>query len=148
MAQQKTYRLYLDNCCFNRPFDNQEQLKIKLETEAKLFIQRAIFLGKYELVWSYILEFENNQNPYEERYNAIRDWKKYACTFCVENDSIITYAETLFSKGIKVKDALHIACAVEANADFFITTDKKLINTVISEIRIVNPLIFINEINN
>jgi hypothetical protein len=29
-------RLYLDNCCFNRTFDNQEQLKIKLETEAKL----------------------------------------------------------------------------------------------------------------
>jgi len=38
MNEQKKYRLYLDNCCFNRPFDNQKQLKIKLETEAKLFI--------------------------------------------------------------------------------------------------------------
>jgi hypothetical protein len=26
-------RLYLDNCCFNRPFDDQNQLKIKLEAE-------------------------------------------------------------------------------------------------------------------
>ena len=142
------YRIYLDNCCFNRPFDNQEQLKIKLETEAKLFIQQAILMGKHELVWSYILEFENNQNPYEERRNAIRDWKKYANVFCMENDKVLTYAETLFDKGIKVKDALHIACAVDANSDLFITTDKKLINTVIPEIRVINPLTFINELNN
>jgi len=141
------YRVYLDNCCFNRPFDNQEQLKIKMETESKLFIQHAILAGVYELVWSYVLEFENNQNPYKERRSAIYDWKKYASVFCLENDKIIMYAETLFSKGIKVKDALHIACAVEANADFFITTDKKLINTVIPEIRVINPLTIINELN-
>ena len=98
---QKTCRLYLDNCCFNRPFDNQKQLKIKMETEAKLYIQSAILAGKYELVWSYILEFENNQNPYKERRNAIFDWKKYANVFCVENDNILMFAETLFRKGIK-----------------------------------------------
>jgi len=144
---QKPYRLYLDNCCFNRPFDNQEQLKIKMETEAKLYIQNSILLGKYELVWSYILEFENNQNPYKERRNAIYDWKKYACMLCVENDNIIAFAETLYKKGIKVKDALHIACAVEAKADFFITTDKKLINTVIPEIKVINPLMVIDELN-
>ena len=145
---QVKYRLYLDNCCFNRPFDNQEQLIIKLETEAKLHIQHAILTGKYELVWSYILEFENNQNPYRERRNAINDWKKRASVFCMENNGILNYAETLSKKGIKVKDALHIACAVDANADFFITTDKKLINTPISEIKIINPLIVINELNN
>ncbi|MCL2289240.1 MAG: PIN domain-containing protein [Bacteroidetes bacterium] len=144
---QKPYRLYLDNCCFNRPFDNQEQLKIKMETEAKLYVQNAILLGKYELVWSYILEFENNQNPYKERRNAIYDWKKYASVFCVENERIISFAGTLYKKGIKVKDALHIACAVETDADFFITTDKKLINTVIPEIRVINPLMVIDELN-
>jgi len=34
-------RIYLDNCSFKRPFDAQLQLKIKLETEAKLSIQSA-----------------------------------------------------------------------------------------------------------
>jgi hypothetical protein len=29
-------KIYLDNCCYNRPFDNQLQMKIRLETEAKL----------------------------------------------------------------------------------------------------------------
>ncbi len=34
--------IYLDNCCFNRPFDDQSQLRIKLETEAKIRIQDDI----------------------------------------------------------------------------------------------------------
>jgi len=35
-------RVYLDNCCFNRPYDNQSYLKIELETKAKLKIQEMI----------------------------------------------------------------------------------------------------------
>lgn len=58
-------RIYLDNCCFNRPFDDQTQLKISLETQAKLAVQDMIFHKKHTLVWSYILEYENLQNPFE-----------------------------------------------------------------------------------
>lgn len=32
-------RVYLDNCCYNRPFDPQEQTKIRVETECKLPVQ-------------------------------------------------------------------------------------------------------------
>jgi hypothetical protein len=35
-------RVYLDNCCYNRPYDNQSQLRISLETQAKLYIQQLI----------------------------------------------------------------------------------------------------------
>ena len=45
-------RIYLDNCSFNRPFDAQSKLKIKPETEAKLYIQSEIINGRFELVWS------------------------------------------------------------------------------------------------
>ena len=55
-------RLYLDNCCFNRPYDSQSSIKVNLETRAKLHIQEEIKKGKYELVTSYMLEFENSQN--------------------------------------------------------------------------------------
>lgn len=34
----KKLKLYLDNCCFNRPYDDQNQLIIELETKAKLFV--------------------------------------------------------------------------------------------------------------
>jgi predicted nucleic acid-binding protein len=139
-------RLCLDNCCYNRPFDNQEQLKIKMETEAKLFIQQGILSKKYELAWSYILEFENNHNPYKDRKNSISDWKSIATVHCVESEEIIAFAESLFSLGIKVKDALHISCAYHSSVDYFITTDKKLTNTNVQGIKIINPLIFINEL--
>jgi hypothetical protein len=68
-------KIYLDNCSFNRPFDDQSQIRIKLEAEAKLKIQADILDGKYALVWSYILEVENMANPFEERKNAILGWK-------------------------------------------------------------------------
>jgi hypothetical protein len=35
-------RVYLDNCCFNRPFDDQSQARVRLEAEAKLEIQQRI----------------------------------------------------------------------------------------------------------
>jgi hypothetical protein len=46
-------KLYLDNCCFNRPFDDQSQLKVSLETQALAFIQEGIADGNYELIWSF-----------------------------------------------------------------------------------------------
>jgi hypothetical protein len=48
-------KLYMDNCCFNRPFDDQSQLRIRLESEAKLKIQEEIRAGNFQLAWSYIL---------------------------------------------------------------------------------------------
>jgi len=64
-------KIYLDNCSFNRPFDDQSSMRIKLETEAKLFVQEKIRIGKLQLIWSHILEYENMQNPFIERRNAI-----------------------------------------------------------------------------
>ena len=45
-------RIYLDNCCYNRPFDNQAQVKVFLETVAKLSIQQKMHAGEVEYVWS------------------------------------------------------------------------------------------------
>ena len=58
-------------------------MRNKLETEAKLFVQEKILIGKLQLIWSHILgshilEYENMQNPFIERRNAIIEWKKIA----------------------------------------------------------------------
>jgi predicted nucleic acid-binding protein len=138
-------KVYLDNCSFNRPFDNQIQLKIRLETEAKLFIQSKILSKKIELVWSYILEFENMQNPFAERKQIILEWKEFSKETVSETPNILVQARKLTKSGLKAKDALHVACAMEANADAFITTDltilKKLSN--FEEIKVINPLQFL-----
>lgn len=139
-------KIYLDNCCYNRPFDDQSQIRIHLETQAKLYIQAKVREGTYDLVWSYILDYENGKNPYEEKRLAIAPWKKIS-SLCVteETEDILLFAESLAEKGIKTYDALHISCAVAAHCKYYITTDKKLLNTPIPEIKIVNPIAFVNE---
>ena len=71
-------RIYLDVCSFNRPFDDQSQIRIRLEAEAKLRIQEEIRSRKLQLVWSYILDYENAKNPYQERKVRIGGWKEHA----------------------------------------------------------------------
>lgn len=95
-------KIYLDNCCYNRPFDDQTQIKIHLEAQAKLYIQSKIKEGTYDLAWSYILDYENSKNPYEEKRTAIAPWKTIA-TSCIieETEDILLFAESLASKGIK-----------------------------------------------
>ena len=139
-------KIYLDNCCFNRSFDDQTQLKIKLETDAKIFIQNKMLSGEYDFVWSYILEFENNRNPYFDKRKTIAEWKHLATAHCVANEQIIAYAESLHKLGIKAKDALHISCAVYTECDCFITTDKKILNTPLEDILTINPVSFITEL--
>ena len=120
-------------------------MKIQLETQAKLKVQHDIKHGDYKLVWSYVMEYENSNNPFEEKKRAIAPWKDIADENVVESESILQYAEGLADKGIKTYDALHVACAVEAGCDYFLTTDKKLLNTQIDEIKVVNPIQFVIE---
>jgi hypothetical protein len=54
IKHELTMLIYLDNCCFNRPYDDQSHSTIFLETQAKLGIQENILSDKYQLVWSYV----------------------------------------------------------------------------------------------
>ncbi len=140
-------KIYLDLCCFNRPFDDQRQLLVRLQTEAKLVVQQWIQEGHHCLVWSSILDLENIRNPDEERSNAISAWKMIAECDMDTTDSIERIAITLESVGLKSMDALHVASAIEANADRFLTTDKNILNKLKRESRIVvlDPIDFIRE---
>ncbi len=142
-------RLYLDNCCFNRPYDDQTQAKIFLETQAKLLIQERILTGQHQLIWSYILQFENDENPYVAHQHEIKKWRSKASLLVCASEFIVTTAKAYQCYGLHSKDALHCACAVAVNADYFITTDKQLINKAqaIAELKTVNPLTFIQEEN-
>ena len=43
----------------------------------------------------------------------------------------------------KDRDALHVSCAIEGGADYFITTDIRLLKFSSDEIKIVDPIDFI-----
>ena len=137
-------RIYLDNCCFNRPYDDQTQLKIELETKAKLFIQNLAFYGKVDLVWSYMLDFENDKNPFPQKRRAIAQWRKLAATDVEETPQILEIAEEAVGQGLALADALHVACAINAGCDCFITVDRRLLKYKTSgQITLCNPMTFL-----
>ena len=140
-------KIYLDNSCFNRPFDDQKQLRIKLETEAKLDIQQQIYQRNLELTWSYILDFENEANPFEQRRLAIREWKKHAKVDTGETKEILEKAKRFHLIGIKSKDSIHLACAIAMRCAYFITTDDDLIKKAsgVMKIKVTDPISFIKE---
>lgn len=76
-------RIYLDMCCYNRPYDDQSQLKITMETQSKLYIQTLIKEKKLNLITSYMLRYECSNNPFEMRRNTIFDFinKKLLCIY-------------------------------------------------------------------
>jgi predicted nucleic acid-binding protein len=138
-------RVYLDNCCYNRPFDDQDNIIVRLEAEAKLHIQELIREKQLDLIWSSVNDYENNDNPSDEKRERIVVWKNLAVEYCRMNDSILQHAVDIGKKGIRAKDALHIASAVYARTDYFITTDKKILNKNISGIVLINPFDFLKE---
>jgi len=147
MRSLEKMKIYLDNCSFNRPFDFQGDIKIRLESEAKLYIQEQIIKKELFIVWSYILDFENNNNPFEERKLKIQRWKTYSIEDVEENNKVIVKAKKLEKIGLKRIDALHLACAIYAKCDYFITTDKGILkkNKKIKEIVIIDPVNFVKE---
>ena len=133
--------IYLDNCCFNRPYDDQSFVQIELETQAKLYIQHQIKQGQLKLTTSFVLVFENLQNPYMDRKMLIADFMtKYSAKYVSVNhiEIINKTAQEIMQTGIKWKDAAHLACAMYAKCQYFITTDKRLLKYQSHQISMVS----------
>lgn len=142
-------RVYLDNCCYNRPYDNQAQLKVYLETQAKLEIQRMIMDEELELVTSYILEAENAANPFNGKRSDIQSFiDMYTSVYVSRNreSDVQELADEVMKSGIKTMDAYHIACAEIAECDVFFTTDKRVLKYSAGRMRIINPVSYIVEL--
>jgi predicted nucleic acid-binding protein len=136
-------KIYLDNCTYNRPFDDQSQLRVSLETQAKLYIQSLIKNNKIDLVYSYVCFYENYINPFENKRLSISDFSKYAKYSVIESHGILIKANEIKQKKIKPLDALHLSCAINAKADYFITVDDGILRYNTDEINILDPIMFI-----
>ncbi len=141
-------RIYLDNCCYNRPYDDQSQLRISLETQAKLFIQERITAGKIELVSSYVLIAENSMNRILSKRANIRNFISKHTKYYVSishKDEIESKAAQIMLHGVKFVDACHVACAVFAECDYFLSTDYRLLKYQTDKIKLLNPIDFLLE---
>lgn len=120
-------------------------MRIRLETDAKLFIQSQISAGAITLCWSYMHDFENSQNPFDDRRTAIAKWKSKAAVYCPASENIRVLGNELARLGIAPKDALHVACARISRCGYFITTDLKLLKKRVPGVAIIDPVDFIRE---
>ena len=138
-------KVYLDNCCYNRPYDDQSQIKIALETEAKLFVQQLVIDNKIDLVWSFMVTFENNNNPYIEQKTEIATWRDNATENIESNAIIHQIANEIAATGVKSTDSVHVACAIFSKCDYFLTTDKRITKYVTDKTKILTPIEFLDE---
>ena len=139
-------KIYLDNCCYNRPFDNQKDSTICAETQAKMFIQSLIKYKSVELVYSAISMLEIAESPFEENRQSIRCFIEENAKYYVSmasHKTAIDLTNEVMQAGVKLKDASHVACAIVAKCDYLITTDKRLLKYKDNRIKIVSPMDFI-----
>jgi predicted nucleic acid-binding protein len=92
-----------------------------------------------------MLDLENGESPYEDKRNAIAPWKEIAGEYCPSSDEILAAGQEIMKLGIKAKDALHVACTIKSECDYFITTDDRLINKTVENIAVINPIDFVRE---
>ena len=143
-------KIYFDNCCYNRPYDDQSYLSISLEAQAKLLIQSLVKQKKFQLASSFILDYENSCNPYTDRKNAINEFLKDNVSDYVGSDKaeeVIKEAEIVMKTGVKMKDSCHIVCAEMMNCDYLLTTDKRMLKYRNSTVKLLNPIDFIDLLN-
>lgn len=142
-------KIYLDNCCYNRPYDDQSQIRISLEAQAKIYIQTMIETGNFKLVSSYMLIYENSRNRIETKRKAIEQFIKDNTAIYIDDsysEEVEHIAIEIQQTGVKSADAIHVACAILAKCDFFITTDDRLLKYKSDLISIVDPVEFIRKI--
>ena len=86
---------------------------------------------------------ENDDNPFMLRKLAIEKFFIYATENIVEGDKLVKIAEDIKKTRLKTKDSLHVACAIVAECDYFLSTDKRLLKYKDKRIQILNPIDFV-----
>ena len=146
VAEDGVARVYLDNCCCGRPYDDGSQNRIRMETECKMEIQGMIQRGELTLVSSCFLMWENSRRRDPVMRGGIyrflhENTKKFI--FGTEDPSITRMMEEIRSHGLRTMDAYHISSAIYAGCDYLITTDDKMLRYKVDGMEIVTPVQFI-----
>lgn len=143
--------IYLDNCCYNRPFDDLTNQKNYIESQAIIVILDLYKKEKLDIYKSEILDYEISQMKNSIKKNKIIDvYNSLKSNYIDTTIEIINRAKELKKYNIKEKDALHMAHAEAENIDYFITVDRILINATAKvkdmKMKVINPIDFIMEV--
>lgn len=141
----KSTRLYLDVCVLSRPFDDQHQLRIRLETDAINLILLKVKQGQYTLLVSPAHTREIKAiSDLCERTALQAILKQQGIAVTVDLVMARQRAEELAAAGFGVADAAHVAFAEKSGASFISCDDRllKKCNRHVVDIWCGNPVAF------
>ena len=110
-----------------------------------------IRLNQLDLVTSSVLHFEISKSPFTDRRDAISAFiNEYSKEDVIIDQApeITEEAHSIMKTGVKLYDAFHVACAIYAGCNYFLSTDKGLLRYSTDKIKIINPIDFIKEMEN
>jgi len=143
-------KIYFDTCSLQRPFDSKEQIRNALEAEAVLALITLHEKGRLELISSEALLFESRRNPDPTRREFALAVLRQAKLFVRAADPVQDRARELIAEGVMPLDALHLASAEAAPADYFCTCDDKLMKKAkpLCEpgLKVVSPIQLVEEL--
>jgi predicted nucleic acid-binding protein len=146
------HTVYLDVCCLNRPFDDQTQLRIRLEAEAITLILTRVRAGVWRWLTSGAVEFELNAGPTGPRRQWIEQLLRFASESAPISPPVVARAQQLVALGFRALDALHLACAESGQADVLLTTDDQFLrvarrNAARLHVTVHNPVSWLQEVS-
>lgn len=95
---------------------------------------------------SYVLDYENGKNRSVLKKKIIQEFTNSNEAYYLGKENhkrVDAVAREIMQTGVKQKDAWHLACALLADCDYFITTDDRLLKYKTSDLQIVTPVEFI-----
>ena len=135
----------------NRPFDDQGQARVHLETEAISLIIEKLQRREWDWVGSEMLLYEIRQNPDLERRQRVLLFALQAQQVIETSDKILRRAEELEKSGFDTYDAIHLASAEHARVDVFLTTDDQILKVAVRSNKLLpflveNPVKWLEEV--
>ncbi len=125
--QEGNYKIYLDVCCLNRPFDDWTQERIRLEGEAILSIMERIRTREWQLVTSEAISVELEKMRNLDKLENILKLLEFAVITINIDEEVDSRSQQLEELGFGLYDSFHIACAEVAQADVLLSTDDRLL---------------------
>jgi predicted nucleic acid-binding protein len=143
-------KLYLDNCCYNRPYDDQTQERVHLEGEAVLAIINKYGRNDYEIIGSSVLDIEIEQIENMEKQEKVKNFYEQTISRKIGyNIDILKRVKELSEQSkIRTLDRFHLSFAEYAGVDVLLTTDdkfEKACSKLNLNISVINPLSFLLE---
>ena len=145
-------KVYLDVCCLNRLFDDQQQARVSIETAAVERLLELAAAGSLADYSSEMAQVEIERMPDLDRRRKVAALLPEGQRIMPLTDALLDAAEELQRAGFGLADAVHLAAAARWNVDVFVSVDDRLLraakrNAGQLSFRVLNPVAFLQELD-